>query len=63
MLQMISKNEYVEKRAQSAKLYASRKAKYDPNKIEAPEGPLTFFKVLNHDEKQDIYQNIEEFKV
>ena len=47
MLKMISKNDYIDKRAQSAKLYANRKAKFDPANIEAPEGPLTFFKVIN----------------
>jgi len=62
MLKMISKNDYMEKRAQSAKLYGNRKVKYDPSNIEAPEGPITFFKVLNNDERKDIYQNIEEFK-
>ena len=59
---MISRNDYIEKRAQSAKLYNNRKVKYDPSNLEAPEGPLTFFKVLEGDERDDIYQNIEEFK-
>ena len=62
ILKMITKNDYIEKRAQSAKLYNSRKVKYDPSNLEAPEGPLTFFKILNNDERQDIYQNIDEFK-